>query len=117
VLLTVARAGPQGLVERKLAEQFGIVRVAAISPLRDARLIVAARNGPYGYRLARPAAEIKLLDVVEALGWPVCLELPEVPGEGDDDLHRRLLSACDAAAEAARAALRAVSLADLLDRE
>jgi hypothetical protein len=38
-----------------------------------------------------------------------------VPVKSDDDLHRRLQAACDDAAEAGRAALRAVSLADFIN--
>jgi DNA-binding IscR family transcriptional regulator len=77
---------------------------------------VKCGRGPgHGYRLARPAADITLLDIVEATGGTVRLDLPAVPVKDGDDLHRRLKAACDDAAEAGRAVLRAVSLVDLLD--
>jgi DNA-binding IscR family transcriptional regulator len=90
--------------------------VGALRPLRAAGLLVA-RKGASGYRLARPAADMTLLDVAEAVGWSLQMELPAVPVEGGTVLLRRLQTACDEAAEAGRVALRAVSLADLLDGE
>jgi len=38
-----------------------------------------------------------------------------VPVKDGDELHRRMQAVCDEAAEAGRAVLRAVSLADLLE--
>jgi hypothetical protein len=72
-------------------------------------------RGLSGYRLTRPAEDNSLLDVAEAVGWSVRLELPRVPVKGGAGLHRRLQAAWDDAAEMGRAFLRAVSLADLLD--
>jgi Rrf2 family transcriptional regulator, iron-sulfur cluster assembly transcription factor len=85
-------------------------------PLRGAGLAGCGRRPGHGYRLARPAAEITLLDVVEALGGPVCVELPAVPVEGGTELHRRMLAGYDAAAEAGQAVPQGVSLADLFDK-
>jgi DNA-binding IscR family transcriptional regulator len=110
----VVGAGPQGMRGRSLAAHCGVDQTTAIPPLRDGRLIAAGKGPEYGYRLTRPATEITLLDILEAVGWRVRLELPRVPVKGGDELHRRLQAACDDAAEAGRAVLRAVSLADLL---
>lgn len=52
--------------------------------LADRRLVHSIRGSSGGYRLARPAAEITFLDVVEAVEGPVvlnpCLESPESCG-------------------------------------
>jgi DNA-binding IscR family transcriptional regulator len=92
----------------------GFGRTKAVASLAKAGLIVGATGPGNGYRLARPAKDIRLLDVVEAVGWSLRLELPAVPVKDGDDLHRRLQAACEEAAEAGRAVLRAVSLANLL---
>jgi Iron-dependent Transcriptional regulator/Helix-turn-helix domain/Homeodomain-like domain len=116
-LLGVARAGFRGQGGRALAKQCGVGRRRAIAQLRKGGLIAAVGRGLSGYRLARPAKDIRLLDVAEAVGSSVQLELPVVPVKGGDELHRRLQVACDDAAEAAQAVLWAVSLEDLLSGE
>jgi DNA-binding IscR family transcriptional regulator len=110
----VARAGCRGLGGRALAKQCGVGRRSAIAPLREGGPIAAVGRGLSGYRLVRPAKDIRLLDVAEAVGWSVQLELPVVAVKGGDELHRRLQKACDDAAEAGRAVLGTVSLTDLV---
>jgi DNA-binding IscR family transcriptional regulator/DNA-binding XRE family transcriptional regulator len=117
VLRALASAGGRGVVGTRLAERCGIDRTTALRLLRAGGLVAAARKGRFGYRLPRPAKDIRLLDVVEAVGGSVRLELAPVPVLDGDELHRRLQAACDDAAEAGRAVLRAVSLAELLDGE
>jgi DNA-binding IscR family transcriptional regulator/DNA-binding XRE family transcriptional regulator len=117
VLLAVAESNPRCRTGRELASHCHVVRHTTIASLRSNGLLVAGKGPAYGYRLARPAEEIRLLDVVEAVGWSIDLELPTLPVKGGAKLHRRLEAACGEAAEAGRAMLRAVSLADLLDGE
>lgn len=50
---------------------------------------------------------------VTLLAVIVLLQLPRVAVKGGRELHRRMQAACEEAAEAGRAALRAVSLAEL----
>src|SRR5262249_24722286 len=88
-----------------------------LGPLRPAGLVRGNSGAGNGFCLTQPAADINLLDVVKAVGWSIQLELPPVPVKGGVELHRRLQAACDDAAEAGRAALRGVSLADLLNGE
>jgi Rrf2 family cysteine metabolism transcriptional repressor len=42
-----------------------------VAKLRKADLVVSQRGAHGGYRLARPAAEIEMLDVVQALEGPI----------------------------------------------
>lgn len=44
-----------------------------VSPLKSAGIVVAERGKTGGYRLARPVAEIQMLEVFEALGEDIHL--------------------------------------------
>jgi Rrf2 family cysteine metabolism transcriptional repressor len=54
-----------------------------VAKLRQAGLVVSTRGAHGGYKLARPAEEIKMLDVVEALEGPIApMECFETVGDG-----------------------------------
>jgi Rrf2 family protein len=85
----------------------------SLKPLVSARVLRSAKGPRGGYRLARPARRITLLEVVEAVEGPVRGLAPRVGGAVGARLDARLQQVCDAAAEAVRRRLRRVSLADL----
>ena len=79
--------------------------------LARARLVLSLR-GPFGgYRLARPAKAITLLEVIEAVDGPVRGVAPQVVTDVEPD--RRLQRVCDRAAEVVRRNLGRVSVAEL----
>jgi Rrf2 family protein len=82
-----------------------------LAPLVRAGLLYSVKGPNGGYRLARPANQITLLEIVEAADGPVRGEAPEV--EGAAGLNRRLVAVCDAAADATRKELGKVRLSDL----
>jgi Rrf2 family transcriptional regulator, cysteine metabolism repressor len=54
-----------------------------VAKLRDARLVSSVRGAHGGYRLAKPATDIAMLDVVEALEGPIApMECFHVDREG-----------------------------------
>ena len=53
-----------------------------VAKLRDAGLVTSQRGAHGGYRLALPAAEIKMLEVVEALEGPIAPMDCFLPGDG-----------------------------------
>jgi Rrf2 family cysteine metabolism transcriptional repressor len=86
------RAGDAG-PERALPVSLGAVAEAETLPLsylehlvaklREAGLVTSVRGAHGGYRLAKPAAEIAMLDVVEALEGPIApMECFHVDREG-----------------------------------
>ena len=54
-----------------------------VADLRRAELVTATRGKSGGYRLARPAAEINLVDAMRALDGPIL----EMPCAGPDNLE------------------------------
>jgi Rrf2 family protein len=99
----VARA--QGIPERFL--------------LKILKLLVAARvlqsiKGPNGgYRLARPAREVSLLEVIEAVDGPIRGQVSFPRDETHGGLNKRLDQICTRAAEQVRSQLKKVRLPDL----
>jgi Rrf2 family protein len=60
--------------------------------LRRAGLVEARRGRQGGYRLARPAAAIRVAEVLEAVGAPLALLEPEQPSPRAEQLVLRSLS-------------------------
>jgi Rrf2 family protein len=106
MLASAAIAEAEGLPDRFL--------VKVLAPLVRADVLHSAGGPGGGYRLARPAKRITLLEVVEAVEGPVRGEAPPVgvTAEGKR-VDRQLQAACEKAAETVRGRLRRVSLADL----
>ncbi|HEV7719949.1 MAG TPA: Rrf2 family transcriptional regulator [Iamia sp.] len=85
-----------------------------LADLKRAQLVASQRGAVGGYRLARPAAEISIADIIRAVEGP----LADVRGERPEDIsYRDGLEALQRMWIALRANLRAVleqtSLADL----
>jgi Rrf2 family protein len=87
----------------------------ALTALMKAGVLVAERGPNGGYRLARPARAISLLEVVEAVDGPVRGLAHWVGSGAGARLDGRLQEVCDRAAEVVRRRLRKVSLADLAE--
>ena len=77
VVLTVLAGAPEavlsasGLAERAGLEPPTVAKV--LKPLAQAGLVQAFRGVAGGYRLARPAGEISLVDIVEAMEGPLAM--------------------------------------------
>jgi Rrf2 family protein len=105
-LASAAIAQAEGLPEKFL--------VKALKPLVGAGVLKSVRGPQGGYRLARPAKGVTLLEVVEAVEGPIRDTTPPVgvTAEGRR-LDQRLQAVGEEAAEVVRGRLRRVSLADL----
>ena len=98
----IARA--RGIPERFL---FGVLRL-----LVSAQIVLSLKGPPGGYQLARPAAKVTLLEVVEAVEGPIRGEAPLVSQAGDG-LQARLQEVCEEVAGLVRRRLGRVRLSDL----
>jgi Rrf2 family protein len=114
-LVFLARHEGNGLLAaRVFAEARGMPEEylrKSLKPLALAGVLLSSRGPNGGYRLARPAQRISLLEVVEAVDGPVRGEAPRFGADGK--LAARLQEVCEAAAEAVRARLRQVSVGEL----
>jgi Rrf2 family protein len=82
-----------------------------LQPLARARLLNSLRGPGGGYRLGKPAKDITVLEVLEAVEGPVRGEAPDT---ADRELQKRLQALCDQLAEMTRAKLGKVRLSDLV---
>jgi Rrf2 family protein len=109
--------GGRPVVSHVVAEARGIPRLQvlkALEPLVGARILRSAKGPHGGYRLAKPARQIILLEIVEAVDGPIRGEAPPVgQGEAAAALDRRLQQVCDEAAALVRGRLAKVTLAEL----
>jgi Rrf2 family transcriptional regulator, iron-sulfur cluster assembly transcription factor len=86
-----------------------------LRPLVSARVLRSVKGPNGGFRLARPAAKITLLEVVEAVDGPIFGTAGPV-GTGSNALDARLEAICNHTADRLRRHLGKVRLADLSAR-
>jgi Rrf2 family protein len=85
----------------------------SLKPLVSAGVLRSSKGPRGGYRLARPARSITLLEVVEAVEGPVRGEAPVVGSRGHARLDAKLQEVCEGVAELVRRRLGKVSVADV----
>jgi Rrf2 family transcriptional regulator, iron-sulfur cluster assembly transcription factor len=94
-------AEAEGLPERFLLK--------VLLPLVRAQILLGLKGPHGGYRMARPANKITLLDVIEAVDGPIRGEAPQ----GDSALQTRLQAIYERVSDQARRQLGRVTVADL----
>jgi Rrf2 family protein len=98
--------------DRGIPERF-LLKV--LKPLVSAHLLRSVKGPHGGYRLARPATKITLLEVVEAVEGPIRGNAPLAQEEGHKGgFDGKLEVVCDEAAALLRKQLGKVKLSDLL---
>jgi Rrf2 family protein len=100
----VARA--RGIPERFLLK--------VLKPLVSADILHSIKGPNGGYHLARSAAQISLLELIEAVDGPIRGQSPLSQGDNHNALNRKLETICDRAADLTRRYLATIRLSDLL---
>ena len=83
-----------------------------LKPLVSARVLLSIKGPNGGYRLAKPANDITMLQIVEAVDGPIHGIAP-LSEEGNGALNSKLESICKATADQTRKHLEKVKLSDL----
>jgi Rrf2 family protein len=94
--------------DRKIPERF-LLKV--LKPLVSAQVLHSVKGPNGGYRLARPASEISVLEILEAVEGPIRGHAP-----GDDPTNsvvRKLEVLCEQAAEMTRNHLNTMKVSEL----
>jgi len=121
VLMTAAARRPAGarLSATELASETGVPLPTAqklMGQLAGCGLLTSARGAGGGFALARPAPEISLADIVEAVEGPIAMTVCsglEGPSDCALDAHCRVKPHMGVVGNAVRGALDAVSLTEL----
>jgi FeS assembly SUF system regulator len=121
VLMTAAARRPAGarLSATELSGETGVPLPTAqklMGQLAASGLLTSARGASGGFALARPAGEISLADIVEAVEGPIAMTVcsgQEGPSDCALDAHCRVKPHMGVVGNAVRGALGAVSLTEL----
>jgi Rrf2 family protein len=115
LLLLARQKDPTAVASHQLAGSLGIPRMyfrRLVKRLARAGVVFSSRGSSGGCRLGRPAADISVLDVIDAIEGPVQGAVA-VGGKDDLRLDKRLEGICNRVAQATRQILQQTSLADL----
>ena len=83
----------------------------------SAQVLFSVKGPNGGYRLAWPATEITILEVLEAVDGPVRGHAPMSHNDPRNALNRKLEQICNESAEQVRKTLSKIKLSDLSVRE
>jgi Rrf2 family protein len=87
-----------------------------LKPLVSARVLLSIKGPNGGYRLARPASNITLLEVLEAVDGPIRGQASFDRDDTDGHLNKKLDQICNRAADQVRRQLHKVRISDLNSR-
>ena len=111
-----AQAPGQPLSSHHIAEARGIPErflLKVLKPLVSAQILHSIKGPNGGYRLAKPASEITMLDVVEAVDGPIRGAAPVNSDNPDSLLNRKLDKVCGDIADILRKQLGKVRMSEL----
>ncbi|GIW81317.1 MAG: transcriptional regulator [Gemmatales bacterium] len=106
----------QIVIGHRAAKELGIPEgflLRILVALSRARILWSIKGPNGGYRLARPAKDISLLDVVEAVEGPLRGSVLFSPGEESRGVDRRLEAICQQITDSIRKQLQKVRISDL----
>lgn len=98
--------------ERKIPTRF-LLKV--LKPLVSARVLTSVKGPNGGYKLARSASDISILDILEAQDEPILAQAP-LDSNGDGALNTKLEKVCEETAEVIKKHLEKIRLSDLISK-
>lgn len=100
--------------KRGIPERF-LLKV--LKPLVSAQVLLSIKGPNGGYRLARPASDISILEILEAVDGPIRGFAPMEFDEPENGFNRKLESICNQSAEQVRKTLSKIRLSELAIKE
>src|SRR5262245_997612 len=103
-----------------IAEKRGIPErflLKVLKPLVSAQVLLSVKGPNGGYRLARPANDISILEILEAVDGPIRGHAPMGHDDPRNPLNRRLEQICNDSAEQTRKTLGRIKLSELAGRD
>lgn len=104
------------LASHKIAEARGIPErflLKVLKPLVSARVLHSVKGPNGGYRLAKSAGDISMLEILEAVDGPIRGQAP-FSEESNGALNKKLETICTETADAVKKYLGKVKLSDLV---
>jgi Rrf2 family protein len=121
VVYMAAQEGKSSIASHHVAKAEGFSEVFLLKllrPLVQARLLHSLKGPNGGYKLARPASKITMLEVIEAVDGPLRGLAPLTENvEGGSVLDHRLEAICQQVADQVRKILGKVRIADLVEKK
>jgi Rrf2 family protein len=120
LVFMAAQKSNKPLASHNIAEARGIPErflLKVLKPLVSVRVLLSIKGPNGGYRLARSAREISLLDVLEAVDGPIRGHASFSRDGSEGNLNKRLDGICDQAAEQIRKQLGKIKISELAARE
>jgi Rrf2 family protein len=115
VVFMAARKEDKPIASHHIAEARGIpdrFLLKVLKPLVSARVLVSIKGPNGGYKLARAADTITMLEILEAVDGPIAGQAPDEDKNGP--LNNKLASICKQTAEAVRDHLKKIRISDLI---
>jgi Rrf2 family protein len=116
VAFMAAQKNDKPIASHKIAEARGIPErflLKVLKPLVSARVLLSIKGPNGGYRLARPASDISMLEILEAVDGPIRGHAP-LTEENDGPLNHKLEAICKESADQIRKYLEKVKIPQLL---
>jgi Rrf2 family protein len=88
-----------------------------LKPLVSAQVLHSVKGPNGGYRLARPATEISVLDILEAVDGPIRGHAPMGQDDPSNPLNRRLEQIVTQSADQVRKQLSKIRISELSTKE
>jgi Rrf2 family protein len=104
------------LASHVIAKAYGISEtflLKVLKPLVAAQVLISVKGPSGGFRLARPASDITMLDILEAVDGPIRGSAPAGKDEKESALGKRLQEICNQAAEQTRKHLGRIKISEL----
>ena len=118
------------VASHKIAQERGIharFLLKVLKPLVSARVLTSVKGPNGGYKLARPATDISVLEIVEAVDGPIRgqapppepsnkKKYPQYKPENSEPLYNKLDSVCQQTAEQVRKQIERIKISELVKR-